>query len=201
MLLVHVGVVPDPHINDLFSVVWFSVVIISRWRDEMGRKATRVELSEEERDGLERLVRASSTPQQLAMRARIILLLGEGLGIERTADKLGIGRKTAGTWRTRWLSGAGICGTVADRLRDAPRCGGPNRITAEEVCAIIALACKPPKCRGLPLSHWSASDLAREAVKRGLVDRISPRHAGRFLKRSRSQASFDAPLADAQVGP
>ena len=176
----------------------------------MGRRAARIELSEEERDGLERLIRASLTPQQLAMRARIVLLLGEGLGIEGTADRLGIWRKTVSAWRARWLSGAGVRarwlsgagvrGTVADRLRDAPRCGGPDRIAAEEVCAIIALACKPPKDCGLPLSHWSASDLAREAVKRGLVDRLSPRHAGRFLKRSRPQAPFDAPLADAQIG-
>ena len=166
----------------------------------MGRRAARIELSEEERDGLERLIRASLTPQQPAMRARIVLLLGEGLGIEGTADRLGIWRKTVSAWRARWLSGAGVRGTVADRLRDAPRCGGPDRIAAEEVCAIIALACKPPKDCGLPLSHWSASDLAREAVKRGLVDRLSPRHAGRFLKRSRPQAPFDAPLADAQIG-
>ena len=60
----------------------------------MGRRAARIELSEEERDGLERLIRASLTPQQLAMRARIVLLLGEGLGIEGTADRLGIWRKT-----------------------------------------------------------------------------------------------------------
>ena len=100
------------------------VAIISRWRDEMGRRAARIELSEEERDGLERLIRASLTPQQLAMRARIVLLLGEGLGIEGTADRLGIWRKTVSAWRARWLSGAGVRGTVADRLRDAPRCGG-----------------------------------------------------------------------------
>ena len=101
----------------------------------MGRRAARIELSEEERDGLERLIRASLTPQQLAMRARIVLLLGEGLGIEGMADRLGIWRKTVSAWRARWLSGAGVCGTVADRLRDAPRCGGPDRIAAEEVCA------------------------------------------------------------------
>ena len=79
--------------------------------------------------------------------------------------------------------------------------GGPARITVEQVCAIIALACEPSATHDLPLSHWSADDLAREAVKRDLVDRISPRQAGRFLKRSRSQAPFAAPLADAQAGP
>ena len=163
----------------------------------MGRKAPKLELSEEEHAELKRLVRAFSTPQQFAMRARTLLLLNEGLGIGEAADRLGIWRKTVSTWRTRWLSGAGVGAAVIERLRDAPRPGGPVRITAGEVCAIIALACKPPKDCGLPLSHWSASDLARETVKRGLVDRISPRQAGRFLKRSRSQTPFDASLADA----
>jgi hypothetical protein len=45
------------------------------------------------------------------------------------------------------------------------------------------LACEAPEASGVPLSHWSASDLAREAVKRGLIPAISPRTVGRFLKR------------------
>ena len=156
----------------------------------MGCRAANIDLSEEERAGLGRLVRALSTPQQLALRARIILLASDGVGIEETAERLGVWRKTVSCWRKRWHSSAG-----------APRCGGPARITVEQVCAIIALACEPPATHDLPLSHWSADDLAREAVKRDLVDRISPRQAGRFLKRSRSQAPFAAPLADAQAGP
>jgi putative transposase len=55
---------------------------------------------------------------------------------------------------------------------------------SEQTCAIVAVACEAPEASGVPLSHWSASDLAREAVKRGLVPAISPRTVGRFLKRS-----------------
>ena len=80
----------------------------------MGRRAARIELSEEERDGLERLIRASLTPQQLAMRARIVLLLGEGLGIEGTADRLGIWRKTVR-----------LAGAMAFRRRCSRDGGGP----------------------------------------------------------------------------
>jgi hypothetical protein len=48
------------------------------------------------------------------------------------------------------------------------------------------------------LSHWSASDLAREALRQNLVERLSPRSAGRFLKRCGPQAASPAGLADAQ---
>ncbi len=161
----------------------------------MGRRAARIELSEEERAGLERLVRTRLTTQQLALRARMILLSNDGLGVVETAQCLNVWRKTVSCWRQRWLSGAGI--SIADRLSDAPRCGGPARITPEQVCSIIALACEPPASLGLPLSHWSPSDLAREAVNRGLIDRISPRQVGRFLKRSRPQASLDTALVNA----
>lgn len=147
----------------------------------MGRRADCIDLLQEERSELERLVRRHSTSQQHARRARIILLSGSGLGVGEIALRLGIWRKGVSFWRERWLSGGKA--TVIDRLSDAPRPGGPARISAEQVCAIIALACEPPASLDLPLSHWSAGDLAREAVKRGLVDRISPRQAGRFLKR------------------
>ena len=167
----------------------------------MGRRAAKIDLSDEERSGLERLVRAASTPQRLALRGRMILALSEGLGIEETAACMGVWRKTVSQWRRRWLASAGSPAAVGERLSDAPRCGAPPRIPAEACCAIIALACEPPAACGLPLSHWSASDLAREAMSRGLVDRISPRTAGRFLKRCSPQAPSRAPLVDAQAGP
>ncbi|MBL4748044.1 MAG: helix-turn-helix domain-containing protein [Magnetovibrio sp.] len=147
----------------------------------MGRRAESLVLSVDERLELERLVRVHSTSQQRAGRARMILLLSSGLGILEVSQMLCVWRKTVSTWRKRWLLGP--TQTVIERLSDEPRAGAPARITPQQVCAIIALACESPSNLDLPLSHWSASDLAREAVKRGLVDRISPRQAGRFLKR------------------
>ena len=67
----------------------------------------------------------------------------------------------------------------------AGRCaapGTPATFTPEQVCAIMALACAPPEQSDLPLSHWSQSELAREAVRRGIVDSISHGSVGRFLK-------------------
>ncbi len=166
----------------------------------MGVAATALVLTAAERVELEGLVRSPSTAQGAALRARMILLLAEGLSITAVAEHLGVWRKTVSQWRGRWLSSTACELSAPARLSDAPRSGGPCRITAEEVCAIINLACKRPRDCGLPLSHWSASDLAREALRQGLVTQLSPRSAGRFLKRCGPQAASPAGLADAQGG-
>ena len=96
----------------------------------MGCRAANIDLSEEERAGLGRLVRALSTPQQLALRARIILLASDGVGIEETAERLGVWRKTVSCWRKRWHSSAGAPGPAADRLRAALRGTGADHSRA-----------------------------------------------------------------------
>ena len=161
-------------------------------------KAAALPLSAEHRARLENLARAHSTPQQLALRARIILLAGQGVGVSETAQQLGVWRKTVSTWRARWPARASV-ESLAERLADAPRPGAPARITPEQICAIVALACEPPEACGVPLSHWSQSALAREAHKRGLVDSISQRSVGRILKRGRASAAPGSHVAHAQA--
>ena len=146
-------------------------------------KALPIELSVEHEHESNALVRAHSTPQKLTERARIILLAASGLGVEETADELGIWRKMASTWRRRWLD-ADVTAGVAARLSDAPRSGAPATFTAEVICKIVALSGEDPETLDLPLSHWSQSELARQAVRRGIVGSISHGSVGRFLKRS-----------------
>ena len=67
----------------------------------MGRHAAPIVLSCEERTELGRLIRASSTPQQVALRARMIVLADEGLTIVETAARLEVWRKTVSQWRLR----------------------------------------------------------------------------------------------------
>ena len=113
------------------------------------------------------------------MRARIVLLAAEGLSTEEVARRLAIDSDTGRQWRARWR---GTTGSVAERLADAPKSGRPARITPEQICQIIALACEIPADSDRPISQWSARELADEIMRRGIVDRISPRHAGRVLK-------------------
>lgn len=165
----------------------------------MARRSPPITLSPDERGALEGLVRRPSTAQQLARRAQMILLAADGVGVGETARRLGLWRKGVSFWRARWAAEVGK--GVVERLCDAPRSGAPATITPEQTCALIALACERPDDGGVPMSHWSAGDLAREAVRRGLVPAISPRSVGRHLKRSRSQAASRPTLADAQARP
>jgi transposase len=147
-------------------------------------KASPIQLSAEHERDLNNLARAHSTPQKLAERARIILLVAAGVGIAETAKQLGIWRKTAGHWRRRWLDAAASAG-VAARLSDAPRCGAPATFTPEVICQIMAMACENPETLNVPISHWSQSELARQSVARGIVKSISHASVGRFLKKRR----------------
>src|SRR4029078_7342685 len=83
--------------------------------------------------------------------------------------------------------------SVAQRLADAPRPGAVPRLTPEQVCQILALACEQPSASDRPISHWSHRELADEIVRRGITDRISPRDASRVLK-SRHPAVAPRPV-------
>ena len=78
--------------------------------------------------------------------------------------------------------------SVEARLTDLPRSGAPPRITAEQWCQIMALACSQPEDVDRPLSHWDAREIAALAVEKGIVERISPRHVGRFFKKRRTSS-------------
>ena len=121
-------------------------------------KALPIQLSSTHDRELNALVRRHSTPQKLAERARIILLAASGLGVDETAQRLGIWRKTASTWRRRWRDADATAG-VAARLSDAPRSGAPATFTPEVIREIVALSCEDPEALDIPLSHWSQSEL------------------------------------------
>jgi len=160
-----------------------------------GPKPPAVTLGAEERRGLETLARGHRTAQQMALRARIILAAADGRNNAQIARDLGIEADTARLWRTRWLTLAPLplaALGVAERLADAPRPGGPRRITAAQVCRLTALACEVPAATGRPISQWTGRELADEAVARGIVDRLSPRHAGRLLQRGISSRTASA---------
>jgi transposase len=160
-----------------------------------GPKPPVVALSAEERAGLEGLVRAHRTPQQVALRARIVLAAADGRNNTQIARQLGIDADTVRLWRMRWLGmqAASLEDLrLTERLTDAPKPGAPARITPEQVCQVVALACEAPEQSGRPISQWSAREIADEIMTRGIIDRISPRHAARLLKRGISAPTSSA---------
>lgn len=155
---------------------------------------------------LEAITRSRQLPHSLVQRARIVLNAGAGRRNKASAQDLGIKEETVGLWRRRWLSAQEALTAYEDdpeRLRqqietilaDAERPGTPQTFSAEQVCQLLALACKTPPS---PLTHWTRKDLAREAVRQGIVDRISATSVGRFLNAGPAQAASDALLAKSQ---
>ena len=69
-----------------------------------GPQPPTIELSEAERSGLQQLIQRHSTPQQIALRARIILLAATGQNHAQVAQRLNTSLDTARLWRQRWLA-------------------------------------------------------------------------------------------------
>ena len=151
-----------------------------------GPKPPPIDLSDADREALETLVRRRRTGQQLALRARMILAAAAGLNNSQIGRQLGVEADTVRLWRGRWRAWQAVAQaevSAAERLADAPRPGAPARITAEQVCRMVALACEAPSASGRPIRQWTGREIADEVVRRGIVEGISPRHAGRLLKK------------------
>jgi len=151
-----------------------------------GPQPTALALTAEERQELAALLRRHTTPQQVALRARLLLAAADGLNNAQVARRVGVGVAMARLWRGRWLGLRPVAQaelSVAARLTDAPRSGKPAGITAEQTCRIVALACAAPAASGRPISQWSGREVADEIVARGILVAISPRHAARLLKK------------------
>lgn len=141
-----------------------------------------LKLEDSERQQLQQLVNRHNTPQQLALRASIILLADEGNNHREIARELNISRDMARLWRTRWLITEGKEMEVQTRLQDAERSGAPATFSLEQMVQLFAMACEKPENYGRPISQWTARELADEMVKQGIVKSISPRHVGRLLR-------------------
>ena len=176
-----------------------------------GPKAESVELTEKQRHLLQQVIRCEKSMQQSVRCARIILLTDSGVTNEQIATQLKLNRLTVRTWRNRWVEAAEVLATAeaqeADKdyqgriwslLEDNPRRGAPSTFSAEQICQIVAIACQTPQTCDRPISHWTASELADEAEKCGIVKRISPRQTGRFLKSVRFTAPSVSLLAQPQ---
>jgi putative transposase len=139
-------------------------------------------LDEAERHQLQQLINRHRTPQQIAMRAEIILLADQGHNHREIARSLNISRDMARLWRERWLACREKGVAVEERLQDAERSGAPATFSLEQILQLFAMACEKPEVYGRPISHWTARELASEMVKLGIVESISPRHVGRLLE-------------------
>ena len=173
-----------------------------------GPKPVAIELTERQRAILEQIVRRGTSPQRLVTRSKIILKAATGKRNQEIAEELEIKVRTPRLWRGRWAAAsaplrememegtdAQLAQLITAVLSDQPRSGTPPTFTAEQICQIVALACEDPQVAGRPVTEWTPTELAAEAMKREIVVRISPRSVGRFLKGGRSETASEPLLA------
>lgn len=176
----------------------------------MAHAMGKVIVSAAQRSVLEGLVRAYTTPQHIAQRARIVLMSAAGRTNVHQAAELGTDAQRIRRWRRRWADAqpaiaaaegadcepADIRDLILAVLRDEQRAGRKPTFTAEQVAQIIAVACeKPSEESNRPVTHWTPRELRDEVIKRGIVGTISVRHIARFFGGSRSKAASVAVLA------
>jgi putative transposase len=143
----------------------------------------KIELKQIEKEKLENLLRKHTTAQNIARRARIILMANSGeYKNGEIAKYVGMDGGEITKWTKRWVESN--IEDIEERLKDRPRSGRPATITAQQWCRIMALACEKPEEHGVPITHWSHSTLTAEIIKQGIVDSISTTHVGNFLKKS-----------------
>jgi len=154
-----------------------------------GPKPIQITLTDTEREELERLIHRHSTAQQKVIRGRIVLLASQGQDNSSIARTLKVTIDMVRLWRKRWADLQPIelkDLSIEERLEDLPRPGAPAQLTADQICQIEQLACEKPEKSGRPISHWTGREIADELMQRGIVERISPRHAARLLKKGGS---------------
>lgn len=171
--------------------------------------AQAISLSLRQRRILEQIVRQTTNPYRLVRRAQLVLGAAAGVSNSALSAQLSMSRNQVQLWRSRWqaatvgldqaeveeMSEGQLRHRIEAVLADELRSGTGVRFTVEQIVSIVALACELPASSGQPISHWSPGELAREAVKRGIVEQISPRTVGRFLKGSGTATTPGALLA------
>jgi len=183
---------------------WFQTLVSLILEIDQGRRkmpqpvARNIVLSEKQQHLLSQITRAHTNSYRLVQRAQLILYAASSMTNTEISLLLQLTRNRVRLWRNRWqdasiLLNQGESEGMDDEalrqkiilvLMDEPRRGNPGKFSLEEIVQIVALACELPVTSELPVTHWTPTELARIAIKRGIVKEISPRSVGRFLKSS-----------------
>ena len=160
------------------------------------QQASPIHLSPIQHELLQRMVHRAKSEQRLVKRGHIILEAAQGTSNTKIAQQWQVDYETVRRWRDRWhaaesrlqvIEATGkpklLSQAIEVLLSDEQRPGAPATFTFEQFMQIMALACEKPEAVDRPVSAWTPRELADEAVKRGIVSKISSRTVERFLNR------------------
>lgn len=155
----------------------------------MGKKATFITLSSEDRAFLEEQTRARTIQAQAVIRAKILLLKADGISIDAIADKVDLNRKSVMLCINKYLEGG-----VENALYDAPGRGRNAEITDDEKTWIINIACQKPKDLGYSAEVWTRALLTKHINKYA-------EKAGHMRLSTISQSKVRTILEEAEIRP
>ena len=155
----------------------------------MGKKATSITLSSEDRAFLEEQTRARTIQAQTVIRAKILLLKADGISIDAIADKVDLNRKSVMLCINKYLEGG-----VENALYDAPGRGRNAEITDDEKTWIINIACQKPKDLGYSAEVWTRALLTKHINKYA-------EKAGHMRLSTISQSKVRSILEEAEIKP
>lgn len=155
----------------------------------MGKKASTITLSSDDRAFLEEQTRARTIQAQTVSRARILLLKADGISIDAIADKVGINRKSVMLCINKYVEGG-----VENALYDAPGRGRNAEITDDEKAWIINIACQKPVDLGYSAEVWTRALLTKHINKYA-------EEAGHIRLSTISQSKIRTILEEADIKP
>lgn len=152
-------------------------------------EAQPIKLSEKQEKILREMANSRTYGANLTSRSLIVLYANEGKSNNAIEKEMQITGKKVTRWRNRYSEGLEelnrieiesphkLRSAIEKMLSDEPRSGAPPIYQAEQVAAILLVACEGPSKYDLPFSHWTPGLLRKQVIDMGIVDDISVRQA------------------------
>jgi len=131
------------------------------WRDGI-----RIQLSRGDRKQVGELLSGGVQPVRTVIRALALRQMDQGHSTVQVGAAVGLSAKAAWQIGKYYLQGG-----LQRAIYDAPRPGQKRRLDAEQGQRIVAMVCSPPPAG---CARWTVRLIAAEAVKRKLVEQVSP---------------------------
>jgi transposase len=135
-----------------------------------------VDLKEDERERLERLISRGTVRARMNTRARVLLKADAGLTDEQVAQEVGCGVATVGRVRQRFVE-EGLEPALRERFRPGQR----PKLDGHQEAHLVAVACSQP-----PEGHarWTLRLLADKVVELDMTESISHETVRQILKKT-----------------
>lgn len=155
----------------------------------MGRKKEFVvELSVEEKDELQSIVKLGYHAARVIRRAQTLLWIYEGKSDIEIAKLHDVSLATVGNTRKKWV--------LEKTVEDKPRPGRPPILDGKQEAMLVALACSDAPDG---IEDWTMRLLADRVVELGMVDAISDETVRlRLKKRTQTMAEEDVVYSNSE---